>query len=517
MLACLAAVPCFQDPAPRAGEGASFQNGLETVAHDFAQALFARYPWLAVERGFEPESPLGLGVWRPEEMRAWRDRLQRLEVRLEALPASKLPPLVAVELDGLASAIEVETILDDVYREDRWNPLEWVQRVDRALRIQLFRSDGRSARGEIEAILSGIPEFWEQARMTLAAPPDPWRTEAAASLAELKVVLTEIAAEASDGPSHEYLISRALEGTQRFHAWLTGISPTPPQRSAMGETHWFDLVEAACGYAGNVRELEALLLGDLAGLERLHRGLGTTLEPSDSAAANFETLALEVCTTVWNERVGPLLGEEKPLELVFRRSDLPSRLGRSSILLSNARAFPELLVDPSLLSRSSEAGLRCLALRLGVPGEALLVLRARSVPGAGPRFLWNRSLLEGWGCLALEDALHGNDPEVATHVAQMLELEAARLLATLDLHASGLALPRVAERFARRSGFVLDRSLAEVRASLDDPLRGIGYLGYRELARLKRSFANEPGRFLGSVLSHPHLRPADLARALAVR
>lgn len=516
MLACLAASLWFQNPAPRAGDEVSLQNELEAVAHDFARALFARHPWLAVERDYEPENPLGLGVWRPEETRAWRDGLQRLEVRLEGLPVRKASPLFAVELDGLASAIEIETILGDVYRTDRWNPLEWVRRVDRALRIQLLRSDGRSSRGEIEAILKDLPEFWQQARMTLAAPPDPWRTEAALNLAELEAVLAEIAAEAGDGPAQEYLGSRALEGTQRFHAWLIDSPPTSLPRSAMGEKHWLDLVEAACGFAGSVRELEALLLGDLAVLERTHLEPGTTVEPTDRVAADFETLALETCKTVWSERVGPLLGESKPLELVFRTSHLPAHLGRPSILLWNASAFPELLVDPSLVS-GTETELRCLALRLGIPGEALPVLRARSAREAGPRFLWNRSLLEGWGYLALEDSLYGDDPAVATYVADLLELEATRLLATLDLHASGLALPRAAERFARRSGFALDRSLVEARASLDDPLRGIGYLGYRELARLKRSFATAPGRFLENVLSHPHLRPADLARALAVR
>ena len=63
-------------------------------------------------------------------------------------------------------------------------------------------------------------------------------------------------------------------------------------------------------------------------------------------------------------------------------------------------------------------------------------------------------------------------------------LEAARLLAALEVHAERRSLDEAISAFQRRTGF--DRMTAdhEVRGILHDPLRGCSYLGYLRFVQL---------------------------------
>jgi len=519
MLAALAVLLLAQESSPSDVRGrtpavAPGLEELEGLAREFAELLCARRPWLAVERGYRPDSPLGLGPWKGRDASAWRRRLEDLERRL-ALFSGERGAEVRAERDALAAAVELEGFLSDPWQAERWNALEWVERADRTLRMQLESGTGRESSAEIAAILGALPDAWEEARKALVLCPDPWRTDAIARLAELEALLATI--DLGGSPADETTRSRALEACMRFRDALAEIphEETRPARP-LGESRWLQMVDAAAGFHGTAQELESLLLRDVAALERNQRGLDSLARPPEALAAStasepsVEDLALEASRAAWKARFAAVLGEVEPPSFVVRSGDLPARLGQSSLFLPRTRDGAKLLVDPAFLVRSDARAWRRATLRAGIPGEGLLCWNPLRGAGSAARYLWNRALVEGWGWLALDDLRRGEDALLAAETAGELELESLRLLASLELHAQGLSLERTAERFARRSGFSEERSLLEARRSLDDPLRGIGVLGYRELARLRDAAADERA-FLELVLAHPHFRPADLA------
>jgi hypothetical protein len=112
------------------------------------------------------------------------------------------------------------------------------------------------------------------------------------------------------------------------------------------------------------------------------------------------------------------------------------------------------------------------------------------------------------------------DEELALELELQRGLEAARLVAAIELHAEGLALEEVAQGFERRTGVDRETARAEARAAERDPLHGLAYLGLIELAALEEHLTQLPGGSaklgLQLALRHPDLRPSDLAR-LAVR
>jgi hypothetical protein len=314
-----------------------------------------------------------------------------------------------------------------------------------------------------------------------------------------------------------------VRATAGFRAWLAE-SPASLAGGAtvVGATQWEQLVQAASGFEGSLGEIKKQLLRELLALERTT--MTSAASPAEAAPDPARLVAAMQEVSVRFSTDAMPMGVKKlriPLPVLER---LPAR-GRAALLLPGADEGYALHIDPRAAGADTAAGQVCLAIRHGMPGEALLVQRARDADRAAPRYLWNRSMLEGWGLYVLDWAARPQRgrwneverAELARAGAELRKLEVARLLAALEIHADGLSLTEEAEVFRRRSGCDLAQALDEVRAAQSDPLHGIGYLGYLGLQALEDAMVTRgasPDSFVTSILSHPHLRPADLQRKL---
>jgi hypothetical protein len=521
-LLLLAQEPPPADPAPtpavdegNAGDARVDLEPLEGAALELSHLLCGRSPWLALERGIpRHEKSAVYGDFGSRGGSDRRRRLEGLEREIELVADRANDAEFRAERDALVAAVELEAILSDPWRAERWNPLEWVARVERVLRLQVAVAPDERVFAELLAELPGV---FEEAERSLEPSPDPWRADAIGRLAKLEELVGSL--ELGADPERDALRARAVEACRRFGRSLAARSGAEARHPpALGEARWLELLGAAAGFAGTLEALESSLLGDLARLEREHGGLaalgtepsgsGADREPPDASDPSIEDLALEAARAAWKARFVPIFGDIAPPAFTVRTDDLPALLGRDAVFLARSAERAELLLAPASLARSDELALRRAVLRRGIPGEALLCESPLRGTRAAPRYLWNRALVEGWGWLALAAA--GAEDPLSAGAACELELETLRLLATLDVHARGLSLGRAAERLARRGGLGEERSLAEARRALDDPLNGIGVLGRRELVRVRDSAPDERA-FLELVLSHPHFRPTDLA------
>jgi hypothetical protein len=100
----------------------------------------------------------------------------------------------------------------------------------------------------------------------------------------------------------------------------------------------------------------------------------------------------------------------------------------------------------------------------------------------------------------------------------MLLVEAARLLAAIELHVDDLTLDEAAARFRRRTGFDAKSAQCEAQAAQHDPQYGIGYLGMLEYRETEQALLSggSPEQALKGCLSIgmllPEARLSDVRR-----
>jgi len=157
----------------------------------------------------------------------------------------------------------------------------------------------------------------------------------------------------------------------------------------------------------------------------------------------------------------------------------------------------------------------------------MLVRFETKPPGDKPAArILNRATLEGWGLYVLDwlprmtwiENPYAKDREFRSAAAYSLTVEAARLLACIELHHEHIPTQEAADSFARRTGFDPESALLEVHRALHDPLHGIGYLGYLELKRNEQQLAATSAPEIALLtmvrftLRTPHLRPVDMRK-----
>jgi hypothetical protein len=171
---------------------------------------------------------------------------------------------------------------------------------------------------------------------------------------------------------------------------------------------------------------------------------------------------------------------------------------------------------------------RTVGVRYGQGGEAWMRSQFSRQGKPATAYLWNRSVLEGFGLWALdwaprlESTSNGfvGDVNLMADCGWAMKLEIARLLAALEQHAEELSVEEAVLNFQRRTGLDAASALAEVRLAQHDPLHGIGYLGFLELRALETEAAvilPEQLALTGSLyfsLSYPNLRPVDVRIAV---
>ncbi len=539
LLACLFLVPragARQEPELQDVR----QPVLSAVAREFAEILVARRPWLARERGWPEQVSPALGRYGAAERGWWINRLERLRSKLDAVALEELTPQRRADHSALVAQIDVELILASARAPERWDASSYVLRVERML-FTLQRSEDLSEDErwhEIGRVLAELPVFWANARHSLVTPLRAWNERAVGRLNTLERYLrTDLFAawESAGREDQAALLEEAARATLGFRGWLMD-SPASlgGTMTIVGGEPWKELVHAASGFQGPLVEIKKRLLRELLAFEREH-GAGDEERPRGQA---------ELESSVLSERVRFASGAAVRLAADARLVDPTAAVqlvptfgwqpvcGRDSILLPGASKGLVLLLGPlsgaggagRLTSAvTTKAAQTCLAVRRGFPGEALLHVRGLQAEGTLRRYLWNRSVHEGWGLFVLawtmrpdrtESPFAGQE-DLAREAARMRRLEAARLLAALEVHAEGLSLPEAAEAFRRRSGSDLESAQREVRCAQRDPLLGIGYLGYLELSALAGERERESKRpVMAPVLSNPHARPLDLRREL---
>ena len=519
--ALLLAWPAVQEPTP------AQVRELESIAADLADGLFARRPWLAPERAWPKEVTPALGRYGARHVAWWVylvGDLQRRSRRLDFEPF--------FERDAIAAMIEAEAILAASRTPERWDASRYVERVERTLFAARHAPPGtpEAQARAVARVLAELPDYWSDARSSLVAPLPARSSLAIGELQSLERSLREDAA--ADGEDDRRRLDEAVRATAGFRAWLEA-SPASPAGGAttVGARHWEQLVQAASGLEESLAEIKKRLLRELLALER------TTMtstaspvevapdEPGDDGLARARAAMDEIAARLLDDGSDDEGSPIATARVVLDR--LPAR-ERAAMLLPDPDGGFALRIDPRGRYGRSEVGRICLAIRHGFPGEAALVERARNAGRAAPMYLWSRSTFEGWGLYVLDWATRPERGEWKSVERDQLErvgaelrkLEVARLLAALEIHAEGLSLAEEAEVFRRRSGRDLEQAVREVRTAQSDPLLGIGYLGYLGLRTLEDELVTRGASldsFVTPILSHPHLRPADLNRKLRSR
>jgi hypothetical protein len=519
-----------------AQESAAAGDELDRVGDELVRLTFLRRPWQAVERGWTGED-LGLGRYGFEERGRWLDALEAFDERLEALDPESLPAPRAAAFDALRALIEAEDILADSRALERWHTAGYVARVELVLRSHMLEAALTEEDGlRLARVLAELPEYWRNAEASLVSPIGEWSREARGRVEELDLFLRtheEEVLAALPGAMRATgaeVFAGALESTEGFRRWLERPSrETSRAQTRVGSRRWHELVTAATGTTWDVARIKWELLRDLARTEREHGARWRTdarrtgADPALVAALDQDLFERTTAAMELAHEAGVLAAPADRLPVRFTLGDSPVRFGRDALY---ARDGDDLLVvlDPGLVVGADDATLTALAVRHGLPGETLFRQHAAAAGGAQPRYLWNRGMHEGWGLYALDWMLridwhrnpHAEDEVLIAEIARLRVIEAARLLAALELHTEDFSIEEAAEGYRRRTGLGLDRAHEEVRRAVIDPLLGVGYLGWAELVALEQRFGADSGpkralaRTVAQALDAPHLRPRDL-------
>ena len=544
-------------PAERAQpERVSGAEQLSRLAEDLVPTFFARYPWLAYERRYPQPSPLAFADYGIESFIAWRDRLGDLRSRMNAIPERELDESSWVVYEASAAWLRAQELSSFGRSLERWDATSYVDRVEETI-FGLTRSEYIPAHTRwlrAVGVLEGLPSYWDTARESLVSPSQFWNNEAVGRLVELGLALEadlprafeNLRLEKRDARRMETAVREAVEATDRFRVWLLGTrAPRGEEAGVMDGATWESLMQVVSGSALTAADLKTELLRDIAGMN-LH--LGGDWEPRPASGSGLDPRRLSRATQTASE-LAASLAERSGL---FRQEAVPLL----SIEVHEGRSTPRPLtrlwpgkgltdtlhIETGTLSWSPEVretratllnarALATLGIRYGWAGEAKLRHAATTAQNPVARFLWNRSVFEGWGLYALdwiqridwrENPFLG-DENLEDEIVRAWLLEAVRLLASIEIHVEGLSVTAAADAFRRRSRFDPETAMVEARRAHHDPMYGIGYVGLMELRLLEETLGREvTGRealqeTLRTVLANPHLRPFDLRNRLGAQ
>ncbi len=535
-------VPTLQEteePTRGAGPGAILEprSPLERIGLQLMNLEFEMMPWVAEERRWWGR-PYELGTFGSNERVERSKTLDRLTEELHALRGKESSPMERSERAALEARVRAEHASYQTRNPERWNADHHVRRVERVLRTK-FLSPRRPStlRGEALQIIQLLPSYWQEARSALISPEVDWNERAATRLSSIELDLDGVWREKikEDMRDKEDRVDRvfdkAVAATASFREWLEqrpgGIGGATLTLDA---PRWESLVQAETGTPWNIAEIKWNVLRDLAHAERDHgtrwRDRATGDEIDDEVFTDLDDiLGLASLEAVDLAARAGLLPIERPEEVLhYSTTDvMAQRFGVPAILMPGKDTTLQVLLNPGELAGADEATLKALGLRYGFPGVALLQHEGQTADRLLPRFLWNRSLSEGWGLYVLEwihevewvTNVFAEDAAFEAEAVRQRVLEGARLMAALEIHGEGYTLEAAAEGFSRRTGIDLDRSMDEARLATVDPLRGIGFLGYVELKKRERvleessDYARALGQMVAETLASPHLRPVD--------
>ncbi len=517
--------------------------------------FLARHPDRALERAWPGISEHHLGTFGSGATLRWREALTHALIELEPLGAMGLPRAARVRLGALEDWLEAELLLLEGRRPSTSDPVGYVQRAFRALRAateaQWMPLERRQV--ALALLLRELPDYFRDARTSLVDPAAQWIDLALLDLDDLRELLLEIeeslpkelvakaskTSRAGPPPETESAARAALEG---FHSWLLELRPSAGSRwPRLDVSEWQRLVRLRSGTTWSASEIKTHGLRELARLDlsaRLQQSRNR--RPSDEPdlaqhawSASARALQVGEEARLLRTRLEPL-AVEFALEVSARtRPELawlrPSGADsmRVSLALPHGSWPPE---EAFTRKRSLQDARAALGVRYGLAGEALHALQSRACRSAPAVLLDNRLLQEGLGLFALdwvsrvdwiENPFLPEEEQADGKQTLAFEfqrgLEAARLVAAIELHVEGLSLEEAAQGLQRRTSIDRDTARVEALAAQRDPLHGLAYLGLIELRSLEERLARltNPRKGLRLCLllasRHPDLRPVDMA------
>ncbi|MAB79350.1 MAG: hypothetical protein CMJ89_08350 [Planctomycetes bacterium] len=526
---------------------------LTLLANELLPAFFSRYPWLAYERRFTQPDPVAFARYGTGGYLAWRNQLSRLRVELNAISPHELDEAGWTAFGASSAWILTQELLVNSRSLERWDATSYVTRVEKML-FSLRESDYVPIRTRLMRtilLLEGLPAYWEGARTSLVSPARVWKNEAVARLVDLGVSIeaelprsfSKLHLDRRETKRFEVALNKALESTDKFRSWLLDKrAPRGDEAGIMGAANWEGLMQTVSGSEITAGRLKTLLLRDIAGL---NRRWGKNWEQKTPGRAPLAPQHL-VKAIRTSSQLAASLAERAGLFSTSEDSNLSIRIkGDRSTPRQFAQLWPDKQIgyalhleigsplwSPDIMStRATQLNQRALAvlgIRYGWTGESKLRGAASRAQNPIARFLWNRSVFEGWGLYALDwitriDWVENpfvEDTRLEIEIARAWMLEATRLLASIEIHVEGLSVPAAAAALRRRSSFDPETALLEARMAHHDPLRGIGYLGLLEMRLLEEEIGREiTGRealqeTLATILANPHLRPFDVRTRL---
>ena len=528
---------------PQAGAEQQARQTLARIVRELAEAEATERPWAPLQRG---DFALGRRVLNgpPTTVAAWTESLANLQSRLRRVDKVALSPLERAQAASLSSWIRATRTLEESQARRRTNPLAVTREVERVL-LSLLASESLSIEERLklgEVFLDRLPARWAAAQESLTTPVRVWSLEA---VDELQVVERLLLGELRDATHAarlgeratlriEQKLDAAAEATRAFGAWLEGDPSTtgrPPLRIGRRS------LEVALGaLTGNERSLNELRTDLLDVLARNDHGRWSEEEarPSVAAAPREIFAAMRIGLQAGRQLfVSESLGGTAPDVRVgqFPGGASPSDVVRLVPGPDGAYVLSVEAPDPTwpgglirgLAGVADALTMQAEGLRRGPSGEALL----RSRHAALSEELRMPFLLEpfeaGFGLYTVEAATRftlGRDHPARANLerggARLRLLEAARLLAVLEIHAEGLTPGEVLDAFRMRTGVSLDVARVEVDRAWHEPLRGAAILGYLEFRALEDELAERmeaplaARRTIALALAAPGVRPLDL-------
>lgn len=558
-------VPGAQEPAAREAGAQDAPSPQDAAAMAkwarltsfLVSAYTARHPDRALELAWPEAQTLVLGKHGSSATLVWREALRDGLTRLSSFDSRSLARADLARLKALGDWLEAELLLLDSLSPSTTSPSSYVLRALRTLRAadEALWVPPEERRKLVASMLGELPDYFRDARISLVAPSPLAIDLGLEDLADLNQIVRRLEAEnlpksAPAGSSPPARSGKktspptpppphaALDGFQR---WLLELRPSAGGLSPrLDAGEWQRLVDLSSGRPWEPGEVKVRCLRELARLD-----LPSLPEPGRSRKKAPATEGLVSRTWTASEYVLDLGKRAGLLDATLAADSLQFALEeslRTDTRSVELRSGLQALCGHLELSHSAWSPTRAvyrnraimgaqqtaLGVRHGLVGEALIERSRRGTPDTLQLLLDNRLVLEGFGLFAQDwvmrvdwvDNTLRSDEELTRALAWQRGVEAARLVAALELHAEGLSLDEASQAFQRRTGADPETAMAESLAAQRDPLHGIGFLGLLEFEALERRMveATAPRRGLKLAVQlpqrHPELRPADLTLGL---
>lgn len=462
--------------------------------------------------------------WRgdAEHALAWRNALDLAAGSLAELDPIDFEPERRDDLLWLRSFVEAQRIVDSSMQSLRRDPTYHLAELESGLRAIAERR-GLSADERMQLAirqLDAMPHQLTTARSTLGYPELALTETALLHVHELAwLVDVELARFLErDGltPSlwrpFEVSQASASAALEEFRAWLAATIQKERHPRHMAQQSWITLVELHTGVSLDTAALKAQLLRDTAtmDLQLGERRVPTPPAPEELAPAALRQRMLEALETAGSVLTQTRIVTTPPprIEVLSREAYaltepvvrvVPEDDAFTLILTYRGIKWPP-AVQAARALRMGAPAQRALALRHGVPGEALWDQWSAANPRITQSLLRNRAQREGWGLFAADWITRfapevnplAEDEELRIEVHRQRQLEAGRLLAALEIHALDSAEEDTVDLLCRSTGLDRESALREVRTARRDPLHGVGYLSYLQFLEVEKHGASLP-------------------------